>query len=213
MVCRVECLYLLKQLLKMLNIFVRSSCTQQSFAIYLLDLACCTKHSQQRPLSPIEPARCQSQGIRIKKSRPSHKQLVGILEYICVQDQRVYWFYDYPSQPQIMVLHYVHITNIVSKISSNIKRYLEWVWNNEKSDGSKRGTMIKIWKWCNIVGCLHNSDIITLVSSSYIVRGVRTQLLTISLLEKWFIVTPWIHYWCRLKTVADINNGELTTRY
>jgi hypothetical protein len=31
------------------------------------------------------------------------------------------------------------------------------------------------------------------------------------LLEKRFIVTSEIHYWCRLVTVADTNNGGLTT--
>jgi hypothetical protein len=36
---------------------------------------------------------------------------------------------------------------------------------------------------------------------------------TVTLLEKLFIVTPGIHYWCRLVTVADTNNGGLTTRY
>jgi hypothetical protein len=35
----------------------------------------------------------------------------------------------------------------------------------------------------------------------------------ITLLEKRFIVTPGIHYWCRLVIVADTNKGELTTRY
>jgi hypothetical protein len=33
------------------------------------------------------------------------------------------------------------------------------------------------------------------------------------LLEKWFIVIFRIHYWCRLVTVADTNNGGLTTWY
>jgi hypothetical protein len=35
----------------------------------------------------------------------------------------------------------------------------------------------------------------------------------ITLLEKRFIVTPGIYYWCRLVPVADTNNGGLTTRY
>jgi hypothetical protein len=34
-----------------------------------------------------------------------------------------------------------------------------------------------------------------------------------ALLEKWFIRTPGYQYWCRLVTVADTNNGWLTSRY
>jgi hypothetical protein len=35
----------------------------------------------------------------------------------------------------------------------------------------------------------------------------------LSLLEKRFIRTPAYQYWCRLVTVADINNGWFTSRY
>jgi hypothetical protein len=33
------------------------------------------------------------------------------------------------------------------------------------------------------------------------------------LLEKWSIVTHWIHYWYQMVTVADTNIDELTSRY
>jgi hypothetical protein len=44
-------------------------------------------------------------------------------------------------------------------------------------------------------------------------KGGREIMNVPALLEKWFIVTPRIHYWCRLVTVVDTNNGGLTTRY
>jgi hypothetical protein len=37
--------------------------------------------------------------------------------------------------------------------------------------------------------------------------------LDMSLLEKRFIRTPAYQYWCRLVTVANTNNGWLTSRY
>jgi hypothetical protein len=40
-----------------------------------------------------------------------------------------------------------------------------------------------------------------------------TDFVNLILLEKRFTVTPGIHYWCRLVTVADTNNDGLTTRY
>jgi hypothetical protein len=40
---------------------------------------------------------------------------------------------------------------------------------------------------------------------------VQAKLERLPLLEKQSIVTPWIHYWYRLVTVADTNIGELTS--
>jgi hypothetical protein len=37
--------------------------------------------------------------------------------------------------------------------------------------------------------------------------------LNVSLLEKRFIITPEIHYWYRLVTIADTTNSGLTSRY
>jgi hypothetical protein len=47
------------------------------------------------------------------------------------------------------------------------------------------------------------------VSSSFLLAAA----VVASLLEKRFIVTLEIHYWCRLVIVPDTNNGGLTTRY
>jgi hypothetical protein len=49
--------------------------------------------------------------------------------------------------------------------------------------------------------------------SSELATSSSGSVCTHSLLEKWFIRTPGYQYWCRLVTVADTNNGWLTSRY
>jgi hypothetical protein len=44
-----------------------------------------------------------------------------------------------------------------------------------------------------------------------LVRAFPLLPVSLPLLEKRFIITPGIHYWCRLVTVADTNNDGLTT--
>jgi hypothetical protein len=58
-----------------------------------------------------------------------------------------------------------------------------------------------------------NPDLQALQNKKNQIQIKLSSQIIVSLLEKRFIVTPVIHYWCRLLTVADTNNGGLTIRY